>query len=585
MAELRKLFGENTTDHIINELSHICTVFSYEPLDVFYSWEAYVQKMGGDIALDDKTVRDFKKDLQDGLERDSRQKSHVVHASTRKAAPTPRNGGGGGDVFGMLDGMVSATPSATRMPKRKANDFATPSTNQKSAKNGLNSSPNPTPTVTSNTSFADRPNPGAIKESLNAHIPALIAPATDDPLTSRVKLKAATELPKFAYRPMAMQLSSASEILDDRIDAFTDLIQASLSLPDTAFGNPAAQYTAEIVAVGRIASDQTGEARLNAASTVLETSRRMGAGLRVPLQVPPGIKFSFFPGKIVALRGTNVSGEAFVVSEVLELPLLPPAASTSQELDIHDDRLTLSSGETRPLGLLVASGPYTTSSTLDYTPLHALLTRCTLLAPDVLILCGPFLDLQHPAIAMGDFPSDFPPSITTLNEAFTHLIATPLVQLTQTLPNITILMIPSLRDAITHHPSYPQNKFPRAQLGLPKQCHVLTNPITLSINDMLVGISTQDVLAELRANYVSASTDGGDVLARLAGEVVAQRHFFPVFPASHSEEVGTVGASLDLGYLKLGEWLNVRPDVLVLPSVLSPFVKVRFPLFFPGLGG
>jgi DNA polymerase alpha subunit B len=32
---------------------------------------------------------------------------------------------------------------------------------------------------------------------------------------------------------------------------------------------------------------------------------------------------------------------------------------------------------------------------------------------------------------------------------------------------------------------------------------------------------------------------------------------------------------LDLPYMKLGEWWNVRPDILLVPSMLPPFVKVR----------
>ncbi|TKA68138.1 hypothetical protein B0A55_06954 [Friedmanniomyces simplex] len=82
------------------------------------------------------------------------------------------------------------------------------------------------------------------------------------------------------------------------------------------------------------------------------------------------------------------------------------------------------------------------------------------------------------------------------------------------------------------------------------------------------------------------------MLARLTNSVIEQRHFFPVFPPQAREdtmkptaipgetaEAGgeqrlAVGASLDIAYLKLAEWINVRPDVLILPSVLNPFVKV-----------
>ena len=128
---------------------------------------------------------------------------------------------------------------------------------------------------------------------------------------------------------------------------------------------------------------------------------------------------------------------------------------------------------------------------------------------------------------------------------------------------------------------------------------MVTNPITLSINEMVIGISSQDVLSELRRENVHQAGKGGqfndDFLARLAGNVIEQRHFFPVFPAQArenlpqpkrvegevpapgGEERSAVGACVDLGYVKLGEWLNVRPDVLVLPSGLNPFAKVRMP--------
>lgn len=40
---------------------------------------------------------------------------------------------------------------------------------------------------------------------------------------------------------------------------------------------------------------------------------------------------------------------------------------------------------------------------------------------------------------------------------------------------------------------------------------------------------------------------------------------------------------VDVSYLKLGEMVNVRPDVLVVPSALPPFAKVSFflSLWFP----
>lgn len=371
-----------------------------------------------------------------------------------------------------------------------------------------------------------------------------------------------------------MKLSEASEILDDRIDEFASLIQEHHNLPDSAFGNPAAQSTAEIVAVGRIASD-TSEGKLNAASLVLETSRRMGAGLRVPLRMGD-LTFDLFPGKIVALRGINASGEQFTVSEVLPIPLLNQPASLPAEIATHNARQQAGADtESRPLNIMIGSGPFTTDHDLSYPALHALLDRAAETVADVLILTGPFLDIEHPLITSGNIslPPDFPvePDHATLTDAFRAFISTPLNRLTQRNPAITIILVPSVRDAISKHVSWPQDRFPRRELGLPKQVTCVTNPITLSINEMVFGISSQDVLAEMQRQRVSQGksvTD--DPLAQLSRNVVEQRHFFPVFPPLERQGMG---ASLDLSYLKLGEWL-VRPDVLICPSMLTPFPKV-----------
>lgn len=607
-TEINALFapsaGGALPSDVASELQHISNLLDISPQELFYKWESYAIKMGTDrTKLDLKTVKEFKKDLQDAMERESRAKSHHAHQSAvKRAAPTPRGGGGGGDdVFGMLDGMVSATPGPRiGAMKRKANNYDTPA--PKSTKSGINSSPADGKTrtpVRDGVAFEQRQNPGEIIQQINSHIPTAIAPA--EPYTeARVKLKANMDLPKFAYKTMAMKLSEVSEVLDDRIDSFTEWVQEHHQLPDSTFGNPAAQSTAEIVAVGRIACDQPN-GRLNAASVTLETSRRMGAGLRVPLKFE-GVGCDLFPGKIVAVRGTNVSGEYFNVTEILQLPHLPPPASTPAELEVHNDRLASADGEIKPLGLLVASGPFTTDADLWFEPLKTLIARAEEERLDVLILSGPFLDLEHPIIASGDFddylPSDarIEPDRATIQDVFRLLVAQPLQRLTQAVPTITIIMVPSVRDAISKHVSWPQDRFPRAALGLPKQVQIVTNPIMLSINEMIFAISTQDVLSELRKGNVYKPAKGqkfiDDPFARLASAVAEQRHFFPIFPPQAREdalkptaidgevaEAGVeerlaVGACLDLSYMKLGEWLNVRPDVLILPSELNPFVKV-----------
>jgi DNA polymerase alpha subunit B len=77
-----------------------------------------------------------------------------------------------------------------------------------------------------------------------------------------------------------------------------------------------------VVVVGRICCDE--DAKLNEASLVLETSRLMGAGARIPLKMNPTVTingdssvYPLFPGAIVAFKGRNETGEWFQVSQIL----------------------------------------------------------------------------------------------------------------------------------------------------------------------------------------------------------------------------------------------------------------------------
>lgn len=439
-------------------------------------------------------------------------------------------------------------------------------------------------------SFNDRQNPGDVIEVLNSHLKAAeppIAPFGE----SRIKLTAASDQKKLGYKPLGMKLSEASEILDDRIDDFLNLVMEHHNLEYSAFGSAAAQSTTEIVAVGRIASDSS-EGKLNAASLVLETSRRTGGGLRVPLDMDKIRGYQFFPGQIVAMRGSNASGHNFTVNEILHIPLLPNAASTPSALEIHRQKLAGgpdamdSDSEPMPLNIMFASGPYTADDNLHFEPLHQLCSQAADTYTDALVLAGPFIDMDHPLIASGDFDlpdeADVNPDTVNMSTVFKYMISPALNRLVASNPQITILLVPSTRDVIDKHVSWPQDVFPRKELGLPKTARIIGNPMTLSMNEMVMGISSQDALWELRHEELSKMPTDSNLLSRLSRYLIEQRHYFPLFPPADRTKLpktGTAGgiasgAMLDVSYLKLGEMVNVRPDVLIVPSALPPFAKV-----------
>ena len=430
-------------------------------------------------------------------------------------------------------------------------------------------------------SFSERPNPGQTLETLNTHLSLPETPIAPFP-EARIRPTANTDLKKFGYKPMGMRLSEASEILDDRIDEFIALLQPQYENEDIAIGSAATQSTSEIIAVGRIASDSL-EGKLNTASLVLETSRRTGAGLRVPLKVDSIPSANFFPGQIVALRGINASGNYFTVNEILPIPSLPPAASSAVTLENINERV----GED-PLNVMLASGPYTADDNLDFEPLHEICGKAADSYADGLILLGPFLDIEHPLLASGDFdlpPVDgYDPDTATLATVFRHCITSPIQKLVAAVPNITIVMVPSVRDALSKHVAWPQEQMPKKELGLPKQVRMVSNPVTLSFNETVIGLCSHDTLYELRREEVlHGRPKEGNLLTRLPKYLIEQRHFYPIFPPTARENLPrsgapegglATGAMLDVSYSKLGEWWNVRPDVLIVPSSLPPFVRV-----------
>jgi DNA polymerase alpha subunit B len=257
-------------------------------------------------------------------------------------------------------------------------------------------------------------------------------------------------------------------------------------------------------------------------------------------------------------------------------------------LDNINDRIEADSS--LPLNVMIAAGPYTTDDNLDFEPLQEICQKAADSFADSLVLMGPFLDIEHPLLASGDF--DLPdikgidPDTVTLSIMFRHCISSHLARLAAAVPSITIVMVPSVRDALSRHVSWPQEQLPKKELGLPKQVRMVSNPVTLSFNETVIGMCSHDVLSELRREEViHGRPTEGNLLTRLPKYLVEQRHFFPLFPPTAranlpkpgTEGAMATGAMLDLPYMKLGEWWNVRPDILIVPSMLPPFVKVSYP--------
>lgn len=98
----------------------------------------------------------------------------------------------------------------------------------------------------------------------------------------------------------------------------------------------------------------------------------------------------------------------------------------------------------------------------------------------------------------------------------------------------------------------------------------LPNPAMFSLNEIVFGISTPDILFHLSREEIRHKPSEPNPLARLSKAIITQQNFYPLFPPP----VGSAGVNLDVPNLRLADFINVTPDVLVLPSVLPSSAKI-----------
>ncbi len=114
-ADLQRLFSANKAiePDILSELESMMRLHDLSAEDLFFKWESYCIKMDLDAgALTLANARGLKQSIQDALEK----AAHVPSKPERKVAATPRAGhqsaANGGDMYGMLDGLVPSTPAS-----------------------------------------------------------------------------------------------------------------------------------------------------------------------------------------------------------------------------------------------------------------------------------------------------------------------------------------------------------------------------------------------------------------------------------------------------------------------------------------
>lgn len=559
-------------DATFQKLVSVQSLFNLSKDDVYVQWEAFVvTHENGDLDVSTANVDKFQRYLQMSLS-----------STHQKRTPTlmkVRDGPKRKPVMDFSSSPGVALPSTPQLKRRKPAPASEPDS---SPSKDLPSSPSQNgPSAASN----------VVLESLNHTVD--VAEFAPD-----VQLLANFDADKFKFRTMAMKLLESADVLDEQIDSVSQQLLQLLKDQDVQLGNPCMSSQFDIVCCGRIVPDSPYydsmiQQSLNDKSLYLETSRLGGIGQRIPLDLSKLQEYSLFPGQIVGFKGRNPTGRTFVVHEILPLPELGAPVSSLPELKAFPEQ---------GMKVFIAAGPFSNHHTLNFQKLEALVERInTEIQPQVAILFGPFLDITNKAVISGDI--DVPGGSSqpkNLDQLF-KLVVTPILKKID--PKIQVIVLPSLKDAVSKHTSYPQSSLDRKKLGLPKNFKCFPNPSSFSLNEIMFGTSNNDIFKDLKDVYKSnVSGDKSKIpsnrFERIASHIFEQRRYYPSFPGSvkrsvtSKEEQDTYlnlaeglmaeelmetevgGSSLEVPYMGLAELGDSLPDVLIVPSELRYFAKV-----------
>nr|XP_060614196.1 DNA polymerase alpha subunit B [Anolis sagrei ordinatus] len=344
------------------------------------------------------------------------------------------------------------------------------------------------------------------------------------------------------YKYMFQDLLENREVLSYKIEELGEALKEHYNIEE--FSSLSIPVQDLVTVLGQIGCDANG--KLNAKSIVLEGDQEHSSGGLIPVDVSELPEYSLFPGQVVVMEGINSTGKQFFASKLYEGVPLPFHKPT----DLIEDP--------EPQMVLVACGPYTTSDSVTYDPLLDLINVINKDKPDVCILLGPFLDAKHKQVEDCQFTSSF--------EDIFKMCLKSIIEETRSAGS-RLVIVPSLRD-VHHVYVYPQPPFSGFDLSKEDEKRVLfaSDPCTLEINGVVLGLTSVDLLFHMGSEEISSSSSRLDRFSRILKHILTQRSYYPLYPPAEEMNV-------DYENFYPYASLPVTPDVLITPSDLKFFIK------------
>ena len=227
---------------------------------------------------------------------------------------------------------------------------------------------------------------------------------------------------------------------------------------------------------------------------------------------------------------------------------------------------TGASSRSTPYDIVVAAGPFCPSDSLDFSAFSQLIRSLARSPPDVLVLVGPFLDLDGNKV--------LPRSRKSFEERFRASLAKWLVMLNR--PQCHVVVVPALSDATTTTYALPQPPLPRSLFAQHlARLTLAPNPCVLALDGgVTLGVTSTDIVKHTATRFVQQQAAQTDRLRNICAALVAERSFYPLDPCDDDVALHTAQRA------RLA-FPGYTPDVLVLPSDLRPFA---YELPLPGGG-
>uniref|UniRef100_A0A6B2L2G8 DNA polymerase alpha subunit B n=1 Tax=Arcella intermedia TaxID=1963864 RepID=A0A6B2L2G8_9EUKA len=351
-----------------------------------------------------------------------------------------------------------------------------------------------------------------------------------------------------SYQYMWEKPEDIENMLDDRIEGISAFLANKYNLETQAPLNTISpiDYTTTCLICNE------GDNTMNAKSIYLQSSTALtGSSARLKLDLTEINEYDLFPGQVVTLRGRNAYGTRLVATSLFSNAKQPPRTPE---------------GNGGGLKVMVAAGPFSSPEDLDYDPFVDFLDQVHQNNPDLLVLLGPFVDVNNNLVVEGLVESTF---LEVFRNRFLYRLSN---------VRCSVVLVPSLKD-VFHSQCFPQPPINPSDENVPsfykeslKHVTFAPNPCTFVVNDISFGVCTNDILLHLsRLSLCKSTTPSPTRITKICQLLFQQQSYYPLWPGYSTEDLSECSqiCAKQAGKLRM----PYSPDVLLLTSSLMPFVE------------